>query len=266
MAVSGLMGYDVPDWLANWLLERQNAAKNSSYYLNQPSPVATGAYRLFDEIGQSITGDPSGQEGPGGTPAPQGINFAGLTLNELANVARFGFENEQNQKMAKVSSTLLGLTPVAPLFSALQALGIAVNKAGAEEYAREVPLNFQEVEDEEGLKALQELESTLKSLKDDEFFGLFSSLGTMDTGLPVGYGKENYSQEMIDEALEQGLDPFGPPTGEEGVSGVMGGSFGSGGHPGETDGEPSSSPSADSSPSAPSEGADPDGPGAGGGL
>jgi len=257
MAVSGLMGYDVPNWLANWLFERQNAAKNSSYYLNRSSPVATGAYSLFDEIGQSIISDPSG-EGPGGTPAPPGLNFAELSLNELANVAEFGFPNAQTQNMARVGFGLLGQTPVSPFFSALQILGIAANKAAAKEYAYEVPLNFQEVEDEMGLKALQELESKLAEI------GLFSGFGTAGDGFPVGYGQENYTQEMIDEAREQGVEPLGG-------MGPEGGGYPEGVGPEVDAGLEGTSPSAPSSSDGPdgtdgTDGADPDGPGAGGGL
>ena len=257
MAVSGLMGYDVPDWLANWLLERQNAAKNSSYYLNRPSPVATGAYSLFDEIGQSIISDPSG-EGPGGTPAPPGINFAGLSLDELANVAEFGFANAQDQTMARVGFGLLGLTPVSNVFSALQALGIAANKAAAKEYAYEVPLNFQEVENELGLKALQELESQLAEI------GLFSGFGTVGTGLPVGYGEENYSQEMIDEARQQGVEPLGGMGPDEGGYPEGVGAEVDAGLDGTSPSDPSSSDGPDGT--GGTDGADPDGPGAGGGL
>ena len=257
MAVSGLMGYDVPDWLANWLLERQNAAKNSSYYLNRPSPVATGAYSLFDEIGQSIISDSSG-EGPGGTPTPPGINFAKLSLDELANVAEFGFPNAQTQNMARVGFGLLGLTPASSLFNALQAFGIAANKAAAKEYAYEVPLNFQEVEDELGLKALQELESKLAEI------GLFSGSGTVNDGLPADYGKENYSQEMIDEAREQGVEPFGGMGPEQGGFPDGVGAEVDAGLDGTSPSDPSSSDGSDGTDGT--DGGDPDGPGAGGGL
>jgi len=239
MAITGLLGGNIPDWLGDWLLDpsssqaytsttptwlsdwafkypgyRQTTSALSPYRTQVfYSPLVKGAQGLFDSLG----GDP--QDGPGGTGisgpgavSPTGMESTattatGKSISELATLASIGFENQTQKALMQ---TVAALAPV-PGISAVVGLGTLANEAAArEEISKIVDFAFLDEFSDEEFAALQAVanQSFFGGMFDDEplaeLAGLFGQIGDQE-----GYGVSNYGEDEISEAQELGLEPFG---------------------------------------------------------
>jgi len=239
MAITGLLGGNIPDWLGDWLLDPSSSQAYTStiptwlsdWAFEQPryrqttsalspyrtqvfySPLVEGAQGLFDSLG----GDP--QAGPGGTGisgpgavSPTGMESTattatGKSISELAALASLGFENQAQKSLMQ---TVAALAPV-PGISAVVGLGQLANQAAArEEISKIVDFAFLDEFSDEEFGTLQALanQSLFGGMFDEdplaEVKGLFSNIGEQE-----GYGVPNYGEEEVAEAIAQGLEPFG---------------------------------------------------------
>tara|TARA_R100000781_G_scaffold102439_1_gene65943 strand:- start:3667 stop:4932 length:1266 start_codon:yes stop_codon:yes gene_type:complete len=126
MAVPGLMGGDVPDWLADWLTGQGFLSSNSQ--TSAPNGLLQQSKAIFDSLGKKPK-EIFPQDNEGGSPVgdPEPINFNALTPEEVANVARTGFKNDTEKNLAWGIS----LIPGGEAFLNLAILG---NKNSSMEY------------------------------------------------------------------------------------------------------------------------------------
>lgn len=201
MAIGGLLGGNIPDWLGNWLLDQGVQSVTPSPVAPQSanmSPMLMGAVGLFDRLGSG--GDSSNYA------QPSPVNYSAMTPEELSNVISTGYTHPDHP-MATVLSNL-GLLGTG--FGALGLLGKGVNIGGGMDFATEMmDLDLAEVEDYTTLDRRSEIfdmwDKSIQSWSPVEIAkGLFS--GVASTPDMSTY---NYSQDQIDAAVNQGLDPFG---------------------------------------------------------
>lgn len=128
MAVPGLMGGDVPDWLARWLTGQGFLSSNSQ--TSAPNGLLQQSKAIFDSLDKKPK-EIFPQDNEGGSPFsdPEPINFNALTPEEVANVARTGFKNDTERNWATLGLNVIGgLIPGGNIFTNL---GVGANKNAA---------------------------------------------------------------------------------------------------------------------------------------
>ena len=242
MAVSGLMGGDVPDWLAEWLTGQGFLSSNPK--TSPSNGLLHQSKAIFDSLGKKpkeVFHPPEGNLGEPDPNFPEPINFNFLTPQEIANVATTGFKNSTQGNIISYGLDLLGaVTKGIPGLGLLSNAAIAANKNSAVEHIdKTLALLNADISVEDSDPELESINRETKNLynkvrgnvkvgllstdpeqavknlgKDlasipEKIAGIPEKIGGLIGGLfdgPTTYNPQlGYSQKQIDAAKEMGL-------------------------------------------------------------